>query len=279
MTETIDPPEHGLLSEPDDVPAAAHVLEGLDHEAVRTLLAHISDLDSGPGSSISPSLTSPDAQELFRTLLELRMLGKFGIDEILTKINVLREEFELTREHSPIEHVNSRLKSPRSILEKVVRRGVTPSREDIRRYIHDIAGVRITCAFATDVYQLAEILTGQPDIRVVEVKDYIADPKPNGYQSLHLIVEVPVFLSQRTEHTLVEVQIRTIAMDFWASLEHKIYYKYDREVPQHLLDELRDAARVASELDERMARLRDEVNGLALTEDPRDTDGPAARGL
>lgn len=201
-------------------------------------------------------------KELQTVLVAFRLQYKFGIDEVLTKINILREEFEQMQDHSPIEHVRTRLKSMESLLNKVIRTDCPAELSTIRERIRDIAGIRVVCSFVSDVYWIAQMLGDQPDVTVVETKDYIANPKPNGYQSLHLIVQVPVFLSDRTVHIYVELQIRTIAMDFWATLEHKIYYKYDREVPQRLLDELKDAAEVASELDDRMANLRDEVHKL-----------------
>jgi putative GTP pyrophosphokinase len=201
--------------------------------------------------------------QLLRAEFTSFMLGyKFGIDELMTKINILREEFTQTAESSPIEHVSSRLKSPDSIIEKAQRKGIELSFEAIRREIADIAGIRVTCSFISDTYRVLELLSGQPDVTVLEVKDYIAKPKPNGYKSLHLIVEIPVFLSTGVEHIKVEVQIRTIAMDFWASLEHKIYYKYNRAVPDSLLTDLKLAADVASTLDRSMERLHEEVQGL-----------------
>ncbi|GAA4926017.1 GTP pyrophosphokinase family protein [Nesterenkonia rhizosphaerae] len=200
--------------------------------------------------------------DIRRQLTEFQLHYKFGMDEVLTKINVLREEFEHTRDYSPIEHVNYRLKSLDRILDKVQRYGCEPTLESIRHAIRDIAGIRITCSFVSDAYWVAEMLCSQPDLRVVEVKDYIRTPKPNGYQSLHVILQVPVFLSNRTEFVYVEVQIRTVAMDFWASLEHKIYYTYDGEVPGHILDELRDAASKAAALDAQMADIRDKVTAL-----------------
>jgi putative GTP pyrophosphokinase len=203
-----------------------------------------------------------EAARLQQEFARFRLRYKFAIDELTTKIVILREEFEQTHDHNPIEHVRTRLKSSEIIMAKVARIGCPLSIEEIQRRIHDIAGVRLTCAFESDVYWIADMLTSQPDVTVVEVEDYIAHPKPNGYRCLHLIVEVPVFLSDRTEHVEVELQIRTIAMDFWASVEHKIYYKYDGEVPPGLLDELRAAAATARDLDVRMARLREEVNGL-----------------
>lgn len=186
---------------------------------------------------------------------------KFGMDEVITKLSILREEFSQAHAYNPIEHISSRLKSLDSVIDKMRRKGIDPSFDAIRATITDIAGVRVTCSFVSDAYRIAELLTAQEDVRVLKVKDYIAEPKSNGYQSLHLIVEVPVFLSTGAHPVAVEVQIRTIAMDFWASLEHKIYYKFDRQVPAGLLDRLTDAARTAAELDTRMERLHREVHG------------------
>jgi len=205
--------------------------------------------------------TAAQLRALQREFTRFRLRYKFAIDELTTKIAILREEFEQTHDHNPIEHVRTRLKSPESIFAKATRIGCPPSIPDIQAQVHDIAGVRLTCAFESDVYWIADMLTSQSDVTVVEVEDYIAQPKPNGYRSLHLTVEVPVYLSDRTEQVEVELQIRTIAMDFWASVEHKIYYKYDGEVPPGLLDELRVAAATAHDLDVRMARLRASVQG------------------
>ncbi|MCU1424406.1 MAG: pyrophosphokinae [Microbacteriaceae bacterium] len=184
---------------------------------------------------------------------------KFGIDEVLTKINILREEFNHSQDYNPIEHVNSRLKSPESILEKATRKEVGLSVDEMRANIQDIAGVRITCSFLSDTYRIRDMLTRQGDLTVLVERDYVASPKPNGYKSLHLIVEVPVFMSDRVQPVSVEIQIRTIAMDFWASLEHKIYYKYEGAVPAVLVEELTAAANAANRLDVKMERLHDEV--------------------
>jgi len=193
---------------------------------------------------------------------------KFGIDEINTKISILREEFSQMHDYNPIENVSSRLKSPESIVEKVMRKNCDPSFDAIRETITDIAGVRVTCSFGSDVYRVFDLLTGQHDIRLITAKDYIARPKPNGYKSLHAILEIPVFLSAGPVPVPVEVQIRTVAMDFWASLEHKIYYKYDRDVPQELLDELKEAAETASMLDAKMERLHSQIRRDPATTDP-----------
>ena len=189
----------------------------------------------------------------------LQMYYGFGIEEVSTKIRILRQEFEQVYDYTPIEHVRTRLKSPESLLAKALRQGTELTVPAIRAEIRDIAGIRVTCSFVSDVYWIAEMLSAQPDLTVLTTKDYIAHPKPNGYRSLHLIVQVPVFLSRHTEHIPVELQIRTIAMDFWASMEHKLRYKYRADMPDDLRAELDDAAAVAAQLDARMGRLRDEV--------------------
>lgn len=199
---------------------------------------------------------------LQQEFVRFRLYYKFGIDEVLTKISILREEFEQAHDYSPIEHVRHRLKSMESLMQKVIRTGTDLSIPAIRNSIHDIAGIRITCSFVSDAYWVRDMLAQQPDLEVITTKDYIANPKPNGYRSLHMIVRVPVFLSDRTEHVDVEIQLRTIAMDFWASTEHKLYYKFGREVPAHLLAQLTETAQMAAELDDRMARLRTEINGV-----------------
>ncbi|MFE6924533.1 GTP pyrophosphokinase family protein [Nocardia sp. NPDC057663] len=189
------------------------------------------------------------------------MLGyKFAIDEVTTKIDILREDFNNAHEYNPIEHVRSRLKSPESVLEKVRRKNYAMNLAAIRENVLDIAGVRVVCSFISDIDTIRAMLVGQEDITVLEERDYITHRKPNGYQSLHLIVSIPVFRSDRTERIPVEIQIRTIAMDFWASLEHKIYYKYRGEVPPNLRSDLAQAAEVATQLDEKMEALHRQVD-------------------
>lgn len=197
-----------------------------------------------------------------RDLRRFLMVYGFAIDEVTTKVEILRSEYTHLHDHNPIEHVTTRLKDAQGIVAKARRQGTGLSYGEIRANIRDIAGVRITCSFVSDVYTIFNALCDQGDIDVIEVEDYIANPKPNGYQSLHAIIEVPVFLSGGAEHVYVEMQFRTVAMDFWATLEHKIYYKYDRQVPDGLLRELKDAAEIAARLDERMERLHREVHGL-----------------
>ena len=186
---------------------------------------------------------------------------QFAVDEVLTKVSILREEFLYLHKYNPIEHVSSRVKTPESIMRKVARRNIAPSLTAIRENLSDIAGVRITCSFVKDIYKVLNTLTAQNDLKVIQIKDYIKNPKPSGYKSVHAIVQIPVFLSDGPVDVVVELQIRTIAQDFWASLEHKIFYKYEGEVPEHLVQELADAAAVATKLDMQMQRLHTEVHG------------------
>lgn len=208
-------------------------------------------------------MSSPlgDLRQLRDEFTRFMMQYKFGIEEMSTKIKILQDEFNQLHDYNPIEHVSSRVKSPDSILEKTIRKNCEPTFESIRNTITDIAGVRVTCSFVSDVYRVFDMLSGQADITVLDVRDYIAEPKQNGYRSLHGIVEVPVFLSDGVVPVVVEVQLRTIAMDFWASLEHKIYYKYRKQVPTELLSDLQQAAETANRLDVTMQRLHEEIHG------------------
>jgi putative GTP pyrophosphokinase len=218
---------------------------------------HLSVMTDEGVATYSPRELRAMRDEFQRFLLEYQ----FALREVETKLGILRDEFQLTHDYNPIEHVSSRVKSADSLIDKVVRKGIDPTFASIRAQITDIAGVRVTTSFAKDAYRLFDLLTRQDDITLREVKDYIAEPKENGYKSLHAIVEVPVFLSSGRVDVAVEVQLRTIAMDFWASLEHKIYYKYDGAVPDGLVAELKDAAGTAAELDARMERLHSELHG------------------
>lgn len=201
--------------------------------------------------------------KLLKTELTRFMMSyKFALDEMNTKIDILKQEFQYIHDYNPIEHVKSRIKTPESILKKVYRKGYEFSLSSIKENIQDIAGIRITCSFISDIYRISEMLQSQKDIKTIKYKDYIKNPKPNGYKSLHLILQVPVFMSDRVEDICVEVQIRTIAMDFWASLEHKIYYKYNKEVPQKLLDDLKEAANSVAQLDKKMENIHKEINNF-----------------
>jgi putative GTP pyrophosphokinase len=212
-------------------------------------------IDGARQAGAMPSAGIEDIRVLRGQFLDFMLDYKFAIDEITTKINILREDFNSANEYNPIEHINSRLKSPESVLEKVQRKKYPMNLASIRQNVLDIAGVRVICSFISDITKIRDMLAGQEDITVLEERDYITNRKPNGYQSLHLIVSIPVFRSHRTAHIPVEIQIRTIAMDFWASLEHKIYYKYRGEVPPNLRTELTQAAEAATQLDEKMEAL------------------------
>lgn len=200
-------------------------------------------------------LDQPPAAAILRELRRELMVYKFAVDELMTKLRILSEEFDFAHEHDPIEHLTSRVKQPGAILQKLRRKGIPPSIPAIREHIEDVAGIRVVCPFVPDVYMVARMLGQQDDVEIVRTKDYIESPKPNGYRSLHLIARIPVFLSDRVEKVKVEIQMRTIAMDFWAAVEHKLFYKYDGETPEDFATELNAAAATAADLDRRMTAL------------------------
>ncbi|ADM71657.1 GTP pyrophosphokinase YwaC [Paenibacillus polymyxa E681] len=201
-------------------------------------------------------------KKLKHDITRFMLIYKFALDEMETKIEILKQEFQALHDYSPIEHTKSRLKSPESIMNKMLRKNSELSLDAVKNHIKDIAGLRITCSFISDIYDVSNMLQRQSDLKVLEIKDYIKSPKPNGYQSLHLLVQVPVFMSDCEELVCVEVQIRTIAMDFWASLEHKIFYKYNQSVPESLTRELKSAADSANALDLQMERLHREIKEI-----------------
>lgn len=196
-------------------------------------------------------------------LKQLPALYRLALNELQNKVEVIQTEWQIRDGYNPIEHIKSRIKEPKSILHKMERKGYELSFENMEHHIHDIAGMRIVCAFVKDIYRLVDHLNLREDIRVIEIKDYIAHPKPNGYQSLHLIVAVPLVLLDSTRWVKAEIQLRTLAMDFWASMEHILYYKFDKQLPSHVAEELREAARAADELDKKMLRLRTEILKLS----------------
>ena len=195
-------------------------------------------------------------QKYFQPYRELMSYYRCAIMEVETKFNVLNEELSLQYDRNPIETVKTRLKSPESIMEKLARRGYPLTVESIEENLNDIAGVRVICSFPSDIYQLADAFLKQDDITLLQRKDYIAEPKPNGYRSLHLIVETPIFLHDQKRMMRVEVQFRTISMDWWASLEHKIRYKKDLPELDHVNRELFECAQMSAQLDARMEKLQ-----------------------
>ena len=197
-----------------------------------------------------------------RTLL----LYNAALLEIGTKLEILNNEFKQAHQYNPIEHITSRIKSSQSIAKKMRHNGRELTVENIVKYINDIAGIRIICSFTSDIYRIADLIAKQSDITVLKVKDYIVNPKPNGYTSYHMIVSVPIFLSNEVIDTKVEIQIRTIAMDFWASLEHKIYYKFEGHAPDHITRELKECADLVSFLDRKMVAINEEVQNYRAPE-------------
>lgn len=186
-----------------------------------------------------------------------------AIMQIETKFKVLNQEFSLSREYSPIETIKSRLKTMDSLIEKVNRYNVPLSVESIERNIEDIAGIRVICGFPEDIYTVADCFLQQDDVTLLDCKDYIRNPKENGYRSLHLIVTVPIFLEHEKRDMKVEVQLRTIAMDFWASLEHKLKYKKElpEEISDQLVEKLTECATISADLDMRMQNIRRQLSG------------------
>lgn len=178
-----------------------------------------------------------------------------ALKEVGTKLEILNDEFKHVHRYNPIEHIKTRIKTPESIVKKLKRYGYEISIENMIQYINDIAGVRLICSFTSDIYRLAEMIGNQSDLKVLTIKDYIKTPKESGYKSYHMLVSVPIFLSDSVVNTKVEIQIRTIAMDFWASLEHKIYYKFEGNAPEYISRELKDCAEMVSGLDEKMLSL------------------------
>lgn len=204
-----------------------------------------------------------DLKPLFKEFIGLQCRYKSAIREVRTKLEIMDDEFQLTYRRNPIHHMESRMKAPPSIYEKLQRKGLPISMENAMNHLLDIAGIRVVCSYIDDIYTIADLLTSQDDIHLVRMRDYIKDPKANGYRSLHLIVEVPVFLCDGKHMVPVEVQIRTIAMDFWASLEHQIRYKEVIDVPDDLNSELQHAAEQISVLDADMQRIHNRMAELA----------------
>ena len=207
-------------------------------------------------------LELPDVQDVMLEYRKIKLLYRSALKEIRTKLEILNDEFKLVHQYNPIEHIESRLKTDESITRKLIRKGKEITVENIQKYIDDIAGVRVICSFTPDIYRIVDMISSQDDIEVLKTKDYMLNPKVNGYRSYHLIVRVPIFLSDRVVPTKVEIQIRTVAMDFWASLEHKIYYKYEGNTPEYIKKELRECADLVTFLDSKMLAINEEVRSI-----------------
>ena len=188
-----------------------------------------------------------------------QLLYSAAIKKVVTKLEILNDEFMHVHNYNPIEYVKSRVKSEKSIMDKMRRKGMEPTPENIVKEVDDIAGVRVVCSFTPDIYKMVEIVGRQDDLTVVSIKDYIKNPKESGYKSFHMNIKVPIYLSDKVVDVEVEIQIRTIAMDFWASLEHKIYYKFEGHAPEYISHELRECASIISMMDDKMFSLNEAI--------------------
>ena len=186
-------------------------------------------------------------------------LYRSAIKEVCTKLEILNDEFQNIHNYNPIEYIKSRLKTPESIVKKLKRNNYESTMENMMQYINDIAGVRVVCSFTSDIYRLAEMIGKQEDFTILSVKDYMKHPKDSGYRSYHMLITVPVHMSTGELQTKVEIQIRTIAMDFWASLEHKIYYKFEGNAPEYISRDLQECAGIVSKLDAKMLSLNEAI--------------------
>lgn len=200
----------------------------------------------------------------------IMFLYNAALKEVGTKLEILNDEFQHVHQYNPIEHIKTRIKTPESIVKKLKRLGCEISIDNMIKNIHDIAGVRLICSFTSDIYRLAEMIGNQSDLKVHSIKDYIKNPKESGYKSFHMLVTVPVFLSDSVVETKVEIQIRTIAMDFWASLEHKIYYKFEGQAPEYISQDLKECADMVSALDDRMLILNDTIKQFIEDKEKKD---------
>lgn len=211
---------------------------------------------------ISQRMLPEEAEILFQQgsrFEEVLMMYGCAVREVRTKLEVLNDELSVRYNRNPIEFIKTRIKKPLSIVNKMKKRGLEISIDSMMENLNDVAGVRVICCFIDDIYDVARWLASQDDIRLLQVKDYIKNPKPNGYRSLHLIVEIPVFFSKGKQLMRVEVQIRTIAMDFWASLDHQLRYKKDVPDSEKIMEDLKECADVIAETDSRMQKIREKI--------------------
>ena len=209
---------------------------------------------------------TPTAAAFQQQYREMMQLYSAAVREVRTKVEILDEEFRTRYAHNPIHHIDSRLKSPQSMMKKLARKGLPQTLEAAEANLNDIAGIRIVCNYLDDIYRIADLLQRQRDVEFVHRRDYIENPKESGYRSLHLVIRIPVFLSSHTELVPVEVQIRTIAMDFWASLEHQLRYKSNHETTQQLRRRLQHCAEASAALDREMQDIYREINGYSAGE-------------
>lgn len=215
---------------------------------------------------MDPSLFPDDGANSWNTVM---LIYESAIKRMQTKVEILNNEFQQVHQYNPIEYVKTRAKSPESIVKKLKKNGHEVSIPNMIEYCNDIAGVRIVCSFTSDIYKIAEMIGRQNDITVISIKDYIKNPKASGYKSYHMLITLPVYLSDKVVDTKVEIQIRTIAMDFWASLEHKIYYKFEGHAPEYISRDLRDCSEIVSMLDTKMLQLNEAILEAKHAEEER----------
>ncbi|MBC8060520.1 MAG: GTP pyrophosphokinase family protein [Clostridiaceae bacterium] len=213
-------------------------------------------------NEVFKEISPKDIKNTMEEIDELVMIYSCAIKEISTKLEILDYEFKISRKRNPIEYMKSRVKSHKSMMDKLLRKNLKPDIESARKNFDDIGGIRVVCSFLSDIYEVADMLKRQEDITLIKEKDYIKNPKPNGYRSLHMVLEIPVFFSDHVEPLRVEVQIRTIAMDFWASLEHKLYYKKGERIPLYIKNDLKECANIISETDMKMQNIQMQVDEL-----------------
>ncbi len=215
-----------------------------------------------PVQELLPQETQERIMDQLYQFVELEHLYESAIREVKTKLEILDSEFKTKYDHNPIHHLEDRVKSPQSILEKLSRKGLSFSCDNARQTLSDIAGVRVVCNYIDDIYTVADLLTAQDDVKLINHKDYIKNPKPNGYRSLHLVIETPVYLSEKKELVPVEVQIRTIAMNFWATLEHDLKYKTNSVVSAELAEQLRCCAETIADTDRQMQDIYKKLHSI-----------------
>lgn len=211
-------------------------------------------------NELLPLTMSSELTDVLNEFMGMRQIYAAGIKEIRTKLEILDDEFKFRYDHNPIHNMEYRLKSPRSLMDKAVKKNIPLTISSISKSITDIAGVRVICNYIEDIYRIAKLLTDQDDITILRVKDYIKNPKENGYRSLHIVVQVPIFLAEKKQPIPVEIQIRTIAMDFWASLEHELRYKAADQMSIDIQQELSDCADTITGLDLKMQMIHNRVN-------------------
>jgi len=241
-------------------------------------ISHDHDFDF-PAELIPANITettllalSEQAKKIMNTVIEykeLMMMYNCALKQIRTKFEILDDEFNVRYQRNPINSINTRLKRSASIREKMKRNNIPLSIENIKTNINDVAGIRVICPYVDDIYSISEALINQEDITLISQKDYIANPKPNGYRSMHLIISIPVYFADHSEQMKIEVQIRTIAMDFWATLEHQLKYKEQTAIGESIIAELKECADIISNTDAKMLNIRKEIEESAdnLTDD------------